>query len=100
MRILLLNDQEEKRGGAEEYFYSLKSLMEDNGHEVHVYFSSKNTKLSVFGSIFSIKNLVKTFRAIKKVNPDIIHIHKYNLSLSASPAISAKMGRHVTIRHG
>ncbi len=97
MKILLLNDSSQKVGGAEVYFYNLKGLLMENGYDVETYFSSDDLKLHVLGSIFSLRNLINSFRKIKQFDPDIVHLHKYNLSLSLTPLISAKLLRKRTL---
>ena len=97
MRILLLNDFAEKSGGAETFFYNLKDLLKEKGREVETFFSASKPKVSIFGGVFSIKNLIESYKKIKEFNSDIMHIHKYNLSLSVSPLIAAKLLRKKTI---
>lgn len=97
MKILLMNDSAEKAGGAENYFYNLRDLLKEKGHIVQMYFSTDKVKFDIIGSIFSIKNLIKSYKKIKEFNPDVVHIHKYNLSLSVSPLISAKLLKKKTV---
>ncbi len=84
-----MNDFSQKSGGAETYLYNLIDMLKEKGHNVKTYFSGNKPKLSLFDSIFSIKNLIKSYKIMKEFSPDIVHIHKYNLSLSTSPLISA-----------
>ncbi|MBW2981178.1 glycosyltransferase family 4 protein [Candidatus Woesearchaeota archaeon] len=85
-----MNDFAGRFGGAETYINDMKPLLREGGHDVEVYFSRNTVKLDIFGSIFSIRNLIDSYKKIKSYNPDIIHVHKYNLSLSVSPLIVAK----------
>src|SRR3989338_2933202 len=97
MRILLVSDFREIVGGAEILLYDEKKMLEKKGHVVETYFSDEKKRHRIFGSIFSLKNFVGTYKKINRFRPDVIHIHKYNLSLSASPLIAGKLKRKKTV---
>jgi glycosyltransferase involved in cell wall biosynthesis len=109
MKILLLNNTHERRGGADIVYLNTGSLLEKNGHDV-IYFSKLGSqKYNVVGSEFfikfvdyfsmsSIKKLmaaksffystesVKSLTAsILKYRPDVAHVHLYKGTLT--PAV-------------
>ncbi|HII17041.1 TPA: glycosyltransferase family 4 protein [Candidatus Woesearchaeota archaeon] len=92
-----MNDCEEKAGGAEVYLYHLIELLKSRGHGISTYFSQKKSGIRPIESIFSFRNLFSILKKIKQENPDIIHIQKYNLSLSLSPLVAAKIAGKKTV---
>jgi len=97
MKILLANDSAERVGGAEIYLYNLIDLLKKKGNQVESYFSRDRLRLDILGSMFNIRNLVKIYKKMKRLNIDVLHIHKYNLSLSVSPLIAAKLLKKKTV---
>lgn len=109
MKILMLNKFFYIKGGSETYYFSLKKLLEENGHEVIDFsmnddknFESKyseffvsgvdyNKKQSLFSKIkagikivYSIEAKRKLEKLIKKTKPDIAHLHIFQHQLSTS----------------
>ena len=93
MKILIINDTTEKIGGVEIYCYSLKNLLEREGHKVNFWGgqgSLKGSKFRLFiSTIFSIKYYLVIKIKIKNFKPDIIHAHNFT-NISPSFLIAAK----------
>ena len=109
MRILLVNKFHYLKGGSETYYFSLKELLEENGHDV-IEFSMKdsrnlpstyseyfvdnieyNKKNSSYKKVKLAVKLVYSFEARRKVEkliinhkPDIAHLHIFQHQLSPS----------------
>lgn len=108
MKILLLNNTHERRGGADIVYLNTGALLEKNGHHV-IYFSKLGfQKYNVVGgeyfikyvdyfSLSSIKKLLsaKSFfystesvnsltASILKYRPDVAHVHLYKGTLTSS----------------
>lgn len=109
MKILMVNKFFYIKGGSETYYFSLKELLEKNGHEV-IDFSMKdeknfdssysnyfvdavdyNKKQSLFSKIRSGLKIIYSFEAkrkleklIKETKPDIAHLHIFQHQLSLS----------------
>ena len=100
MKILMVNKFFYIKGGSETYYFSLKKLLEENGHEVIDFsmkdeknFESKyadffvdgvdyNKKQSIFSKIkagmkiiYSLEAKKKIEKLIKETKPDIAHLH-------------------------
>lgn len=109
MKILLVNKFYYINGGSETYYFSLKKLLEKNGHEVIDFsmkdernFKSKysdffinnidyNKKINIITKIkyglkiiYSIEAKIKFKKLIKKTNPDIIHLNIFQHQISSS----------------
>ncbi len=97
MKILLINDTISKHGGAEEHFYSLKSLLESKGHLVRIF--GKKTFQDIPSFILRFFDPFIYFQSlglIKRFNPDIVHIHGVSRNISPSPILAAKkLGKKV-----
>ena len=109
MKILMVNKFFYIKGGSETYYFSLKKLLEQNGHEVIDFsmkdeknFESKyadffvdgvdyNKKQSIFSKIksgmkiiYSLEAKKKLEKLIKETKPDIAHLHIFQHQLSLS----------------
>lgn len=109
MKILMVNKFFYIKGGSETYYFSLKKLLEENGHEVIDFsmkdeknFESKytdffvegidyNKKQSIFSKIksgakiiYSLEAKKKLEKLIKETKPDIAHLHIFQHQLSLS----------------
>lgn len=109
MKILMVNKFFYIKGGSETYYFSLKKLLEQNGHEVIDFsmqdeknFESKyskffvegvdyNKKQSIFSKIkagmkiiYSLEAKRKLEKLIKETKPDIAHLHIFQHQLSLS----------------
>ena len=109
MKILMVNKFFYIKGGSETYYFSLKQLLEKNGHEVIDFsmkdeknFESKyskffvdnvdyNKKNSIFTQIKEAEKIIYSFEAKKKIEeliketrPDIAHLHIFQHQLSLS----------------
>jgi len=95
MRVLLITDNHNPHGGgAEKYFFSLKDKLKELNYDVYsLGFGPKNEEGKDYKVIKECDNLVsrhfwrmffnpviycKIRKYIKKVNPDVIHIHNVN----------------------
>lgn len=109
MKILMVNKFFYIKGGSETYYFSLKRLLEEKGHEV-IDFSMKdqrnfpspyeeyfvesvdynadmtwNGRLKAAANIiYSVEAKKKLERLIKKTRPDIAHLHIFQHQLSPS----------------
>lgn len=109
MKVLMVNKFFYIKGGSETYYFSLKKLLEENGHEVIDFsmkdeknFESKyadffvdgvdyNQKQSIFAKIkagmkiiYSLEAKKKLEKLIKETKPDIAHLHIFQHQLSLS----------------
>ncbi|MDD5639141.1 MAG: hypothetical protein PHO28_04550, partial [Candidatus Pacebacteria bacterium] len=76
MRILLINDYLNLRGGAEISFYKTASLLKKKDHRVFL-LGKKDNKESFstfFSRWFSLRYFFKTINAIKKNKIELVHI--------------------------
>lgn len=96
MKILQINDDYQKLGGAETYFFNLIGLLKKKGHKVFVFAvcgKPKETKdtLVVGGAkgffrhyfsskVFNFKVYFKLKKFIDHTKPDVIHIHNNYLA--------------------
>jgi len=96
MKILQINDDYERVGGAETYFFNLVDLLKKSGHQVFVFairgkpMKTKDTLVvgeakSFLGhyfssKIFNFKVYSKLKKFIDKTKPDMIHIHNNYLA--------------------
>lgn len=109
MKVLMVNKFYYIKGGSETYYFSLKELLEKNGHEV-IDFSMKdeknlyskyseyfvdnidyNKEQSLISKIKEAKNIIYSTEAKKKIEqlikdtkPDIAHLHIFQHQLSLS----------------
>lgn len=109
MKILMVNKFFYIKGGSETYYFSLKNLLEKNGHTVIDFsmmdeknFDSKyadyfvekvdyNGKMSKLQQVKAAINIIYSFEAkckleslIKETKPDIAHLHIFQHQLSPS----------------
>lgn len=117
MRILLVNKFHYLKGGSETYYFSLKKLLEEHGHDV-IEFSMKdrknfpskysdyfidnidyNKKQSFLTKVKLAAKLVYSFEAKKKIEklindykPDIAHLHIFQHQLT--PSILWELKKH------
>jgi len=82
MRILLIHNYYQYRGGEETYVESLKKLLEDNGHKVYLYSKHSNDirslidKIQVaFGLFWNIKTANELTDIINTFKPDVAHFN-------------------------
>lgn len=114
MRILLMHDYTKLIGGASQAFYDVADLLRNKGHAVHVftldeysinkshpkdqdyqtvYREPKDPSISHFFQKYFSWRLYRNFKqTIKKINPDIIHIH-HNLKSTVSILLAAKLSK-------
>src|SRR5688572_21844399 len=101
MRILLITDNHTAMGGAESYFFDLKQKLKELPHmEVYsIGFDSRSSEGEDFYILKKLKSKIAKFfwqfifhpgvyfklrKQIKKINPDVIHLHnakQYTISL-------------------
>src|SRR3989344_5514352 len=99
MRILLLNHNDHSHGGAETHMLDLAKLLRQDNNEVFIFApgeqsiesnynkiirESKNRLINNIHRFFFHAGLFRELRSyIKRINPDIIHIHNhYRYSLT------------------
>lgn len=109
MKVLLVNKFHYLKGGSETYYFSLKALLEDHGHEVIEFCMKDPQNLSSRFSDYFVENidyntnhgfleklrlagkLIYSFEAkekiealIKEYKPDIAHLHLFHHQISPS----------------
>ena len=112
MRVLLVNKYWYLRGGTERVLFLTKKILEEAGHEVHIFgmHHEKNTvgdryfadfvdlgtfSLSAIGkSIYNREAKQKFAEVLDEVQPDVVHFHNVYHQLSFS-LLDALKGRHV-----
>ena len=85
MKVLLINDFC-FGGGAEEVFRNTKAILDDNGHDVRVFYGSREAikPKSIISYIYSFKNRNELSNVLKEFCPNVIHIHNYYHLLTSS----------------
>lgn len=108
MKILMINKFYYIKGGSETYFFGLKRMLEENGHEV-IPFSMKDDKnfdseyseyfienidytdKNILNKIKNAGKIIYNFEAVKKLRelikaerPDIAHLHIFQHQISPS----------------
>ncbi|MCR5785143.1 MAG: glycosyltransferase [Eubacterium sp.] len=109
MKILLVNKFHYIVGGSETYYFALKNLLEEMGHEV-IEFSMKNennlpskyekyfvegvdynARMGVLDKMRAAAGIIYSFEAkrkfkklVKDTNPDIVHLHLFQHQISPS----------------
>jgi glycosyltransferase involved in cell wall biosynthesis len=91
-KILFINDTTKQIGGAENYLYALKKMLEDKGYQVKIIGGSGGVSLSqsFFSRWFSIKYYRETNKIIKAFNPNIVHVHSIARVVSPSVFLAVK----------
>src|SRR5438105_329961 len=91
MKILLLHNRYQLAGGEDGVVQAEQSLLEVNGHQVHLLEVSnhniKNTwdKLtSAVGAIYSYSAKERVSKEIAQFHPDVVHVHNFFPLLSPS----------------
>ena len=92
----MCTDFEEVAGGAEQQLKELTKLLKKK-YSVETYYATKEVKLSLVHSILSLRSLYEAYKQIKVSKADIVHIHKYNLCMSLTPLLAAKMLKKKTV---
>lgn len=84
MRILLIHNYYQSRGGEDVVFEAERQMLEDNGHNVVVYTRHNNeiepdtilSKINLFlSTIWASKSYRDIRRLAREFQPDIVHIH-------------------------
>jgi glycosyltransferase involved in cell wall biosynthesis len=97
MKILLINDNAKRGGGASKMTYNLKTGLEKMGHEVEFFGSVDGEDFaSLFSRWYSFKWYNRTVRKIKEFKPDVIHVHNFARILSPS-VLSAALDMKVPV---
>lgn len=101
MKILLINDYQEKIGGAEVYIHELLNYLQERGHEVKLFTSN----VSQLEYSYRIKHItlrdylqrlfnLSAYHDIKKIaksfSPDVVHVHGIFNELSPSVIYALK----------
>ena len=109
MKILMVNKFFYIKGGSETYYFALKNLLQNHGHEVidfsmtddknrdskyrqyfvtNVDYNGKNNLFQkmkmAFNIIYSVEAKNKFEKLIKSTNPDIVHLHIFQHQISPS----------------
>lgn len=88
MKILLVNNFYQKRGGAEVSLMNTYRLLKENGHTVKIfYFSGNQKKINLFKAmnlIYSVKSKSEMRKVLETYNPDLVHLNNIYHHLSPS----------------
>ncbi|QHT71625.1 glycosyltransferase family 4 protein [Rhodocytophaga rosea] len=105
MRILLIHNKYQQKGGEDVVFGAEGELMASHGHTVERLLfdnsqikSAKDVILSGIGSVYNVQSANRVDAVIRFFQPDIIHVH--NFFPLASPAVffvAAKFGVPVIV---
>lgn len=96
MRILILHNYYQHRGGEDIVVEQEATALRERGHEVIIL--SEHNKRGIQGIIqyglYIYNNLIsnKILHKVKAINPDIVHVH--NLHYAIGPAIIRKLKKH------
>ncbi len=88
MKILLVNDFENKSRGAEIYNYNLKELLRKRGHEVKIFTGDDHEEDSLrtyFSSWYNLRKKKEISNILDDFKPDVVQCH--NLFGYVSPSI-------------
>jgi len=81
----LVNNTNKKFGGAEKHMFTFTKLFLENGHQVGIFGSQRfNAKMGYVSRICDICDCPPLADIFKAFQPDIVHLHKINLTLSSS----------------
>ncbi len=91
MKILLVHNYYQLRGGEDKVFEMERNLLEEAGHTVETFTVNNEQINSVFSriftffnSIFSLPAYIKLKKYLKVSRPDVVHVHNYFPLLSPS----------------
>lgn len=96
----MANDYLCDNGGAEKALFNLKSLLEENNHQVELFGSrtKREDVLSFVSRWFSLKNFIRSLHIINTFKPDIVHAHGLSRKISPSILVAAKIRKiHVVM---
>ncbi|WP_114751341.1 glycosyltransferase family 4 protein [Pleomorphovibrio marinus] len=91
MKILLVHNKYQQKGGEDIVFEAEARMLSNHGHQVITMVFDNNLIKgyqkfsSFFNSFFSIHSFIKIIKTMKKENPDVLHIH--NMFFKASPSV-------------
>lgn len=100
MRILVVHNSYQLKGGEDAVVENEVELLQSNGHEVYLLkicndqIQGLKRKLNTaIGSIFSFSGYMRMSRSIDSMQPDIVHVHNYFPLLSPSVFFACKRKR-------
>ncbi|MCK4326940.1 MAG: glycosyltransferase family 4 protein [Candidatus Diapherotrites archaeon] len=84
MKILIINDYDYEKGGAQVYDHKLKNMLEEQGYEV-VYFGGKEKGwlLNFFSSVYSRKHNKEINEILDGFAPDVVFAHAVGSNISS-----------------
>jgi glycosyltransferase involved in cell wall biosynthesis len=87
MKVLLVHDFFDERGGAEQVVHATKTMLEEARHSVLLYAPARPGHPA--GRVFSIRHYVSILKEIRKFVPDIMHVHNIYRNVSAATLLAA-----------
>ena len=91
MKILLIHNRYKIAGGEDSVFNNESDLLEKYGHDVHLFTVTNYEINSALTKIFTLINLLFSFsqyrklkKILRKIRPDVVHVHNYFPLLSPS----------------
>ena len=94
MKILIVHTFYRERGGEDTMVLGKMALLQDASFEVELLaFQNPSYFLSaivvLFFAVFNVYSFFKTIKAIRKYQPDIVHLHNWHFAASPSVIIAA-----------
>ncbi|MDR2653384.1 MAG: glycosyltransferase [Prevotellaceae bacterium] len=90
MKILIIHTIYRFKGGEDSVVESERKMLQENGHDVHSLIFENPTNpvkalIIFFIALFNPISYFKVIKAIKRFQPDVIHVHNWHFA--ASPSI-------------
>ena len=89
MKIALVNDHLHG-GGAEVHVHALAGLLRSAGHEVHL-ITGRPRLIHYVSRWFNPWLVWVLWREFRRIRPDVIHVHKFNLVWSIAPFLAGRL---------
>ncbi|WP_179997129.1 glycosyltransferase family 4 protein [Acinetobacter sp. YH16050] len=97
MKVLILHNEYQQPGGEDTVVNNESKLLQGAGHLVYLeIFSNHNIKgpvskiLAAVGMVFSLTSFFRVKKMIKKIKPDVVHVHNFFPLLSPSVFYACK----------
>lgn len=89
MRVVLVNDHLHG-GGAEVHVHALVALLRSAGHEVHL-IADRPRPIHYVSRLFNPWLAWVLWREFRRIRPDVVHVHKFNLVWSIAPFLAGRL---------
>ncbi|MBK0391975.1 glycosyltransferase family 4 protein [Ramlibacter algicola] len=91
MRILIVHNKYQQRGGEDVVVESEAALLREAGHELELFSTDNNVLMGAFaklvsavGVVFSIPVYIRIRRILRTFKPDVVHVHNFFPQISPS----------------